>query len=585
MDIIKSKRQSGARPKKYKFKGNRYVVKETTAQKNILKSASAKKLSLGMTSEFQEVNSSFQGYRLLDMDILVKELEMFLSCKSCGGDITFEEVLTVGLSSKYSIVCSSCGEVTSFRNSQMIGTNKNVSEINTRAVYAMRCIGQGHTSLVTFCGIMDLPPPLSRKSYDLIVNKIKSATNIVATSSMKNAARYECELNNRDNVITVSGDGTWKTRGYSSLVGVCTVIGDHTGKIIDREVMSSFCKGCEKWKGVKAGAQFKAWQESHQETCLKNHTGSAGKMEVNGMLRIFQRSVEERSVMYGNYIGDGDTKTYSALSKEKPYGTDIPIHKIECVGHIQKRMGTQLRKLKADMRGKKLSDGKSISGRGRLTDKDIDQLTIYYGNAIRQNKDSLVNMRLAVWAVFHHKRSSDEHPSHDFCPVGADSWCKYQVAVATNTVEKYRHTNSLPSAVMDSIKPIFKRLSAPDLLKRCVGGKTQNSNESINSLIWKYCPKYSGCGRKIVDIAVNEAAIIFNEGYKGRLQTLKALELCPGKFAMKAAVNADNIRIATAEIRCQKSTLDSRRAKRRKILIENEKAQHSEGITYAPGHF
>ncbi|GFU38417.1 transmembrane and TPR repeat-containing protein 1 [Trichonephila clavipes] len=39
-------------------------------------------------------------------------------------------------------------------------------------------------------------------------------------------------------------------------------------------------------------------------------------------------------------------------------------------------------------RGKKLSDGKNISGKNRLTDKLIDTITTYYGNTIRQNNSS-----------------------------------------------------------------------------------------------------------------------------------------------------------------------------------------------------
>ncbi|GBN99446.1 hypothetical protein AVEN_25076-1 [Araneus ventricosus] len=42
--------------------------------------------------------------------------------------------------------------------------------------------------------------------------------------------------------ITESGDGTWKTRGHTSQIGVCTVIGANTGKVIDVSVLSKACK-------------------------------------------------------------------------------------------------------------------------------------------------------------------------------------------------------------------------------------------------------------------------------------------------------------------------------------------------------
>jgi hypothetical protein len=49
-------------------------------------------------------------------------------------------------------------------------------------------------------------------------------------------------------------------------------------------------------------------------------------------------------------------------------------------------LGTALRKYKNDNKGKKLSDGKSIGGKGRLTDKIINRMQNFYGRAIRENK-------------------------------------------------------------------------------------------------------------------------------------------------------------------------------------------------------
>ena len=44
----------------------------------------------------------------------------------------------------------------------------------------------------------------------------------------------------------------------------------------------------------------------------------------------------------------------------------MTIKKLECVGHIQKRMGNRLRNLRKSLKGTKLSDGKGIAGKGRL---------------------------------------------------------------------------------------------------------------------------------------------------------------------------------------------------------------------------
>lgn len=41
---------------------------------------------------------------------------------------------------------------------------------------------------------------------------------------------------------------------------------------------------------------------------------------------------------YGNYIGDGDSKTYEAILNLNPHGDDFPVVKSECIGHVEKRM-------------------------------------------------------------------------------------------------------------------------------------------------------------------------------------------------------------------------------------------------------
>lgn len=105
--------------------------------------------------------------------------------------------------------------------------------------------------------------------------------------------------------------------------------------------------------------------------------------------------------------------------RESKPNKEETVSKLECAGHVQKRMGsvTLLRKLKQDYKSKQLADGKSLSRKGRLTDAIIIQLTVSYGNAIRQNPFSLENMRKAVLAIYFHTRSSDNESLHTFCPL------------------------------------------------------------------------------------------------------------------------------------------------------------------------
>ncbi|GFY18291.1 hypothetical protein TNCV_2046971 [Trichonephila clavipes] len=92
-----------------------------------------------------------------------------------------------------------------------------------------RDTGQGLDSLKTFCTVMSLPNTVEQKSYDVINNKLSLV--------MKRAGVKE-NSSSSDNILTVSGDGTWKTRGHSSLIGVCAVC--VCNRVWDRKVLSSF---------------------------------------------------------------------------------------------------------------------------------------------------------------------------------------------------------------------------------------------------------------------------------------------------------------------------------------------------------
>lgn len=84
------------------------------------------------------------------------------------------------------------------------------------------------------------------------------------------------------------------------------------------------------------------------------------------------------------YLGDGDSKGLMKVVQAKPYGDETQIDKLECVGHVQKRLGTRLRKLKRGMKGKKLSGGKSLGDRGRLSEEE--KLQLCYGLSIRRHE-------------------------------------------------------------------------------------------------------------------------------------------------------------------------------------------------------
>ncbi|GFS50839.1 uncharacterized protein TNIN_136601 [Trichonephila inaurata madagascariensis] len=127
----------------------------------------------------------------------------------------------------------------------------------------MRYMGQGLSSLETFCSLMCLPNSVSQKAYDRINAKIADINEALANALMKKAAAEEKIIGGTVNSVVVSGGGTWKTRGHTSLIGVCTLIGADFGKVLDMEVMPSYCKGCDSYKGSKFGPKYSAFLGKH----------------------------------------------------------------------------------------------------------------------------------------------------------------------------------------------------------------------------------------------------------------------------------------------------------------------------------
>ncbi|GBM21169.1 hypothetical protein AVEN_50901-1 [Araneus ventricosus] len=274
-----------------------------------------------------------------------------------------------------------------------------------------------------------------------------------------------------------------------------------TGKIIDVEVLINYC-ACKN-------------EQNHEKSCKSIFRESSGMMEVKGACIIFKRSLTFHYARYAKYLGDGDSKAFDAITEETIFRDEFQVEKLECFGHITKRMGSRLRRLKEKMKGQLLPDGKSLSGKNRLTDSQIDKIQNYYGLAILENLNTVHAMRQAIWAIFMHKLSTDEHPQHGFCPICEDSWCGFKKAEATGS--EYKHKNNLHAAIVEAMRPVFRDLFHIDLLKKCVHGKTQNPNEGVNNVIWSRVPKSKFVQIRAICLGVYDAVCTFNEGNSAKL--------------------------------------------------------------------
>ncbi|GFV14367.1 uncharacterized protein TNCV_807991 [Trichonephila clavipes] len=104
-------------------------------------------------------------------------------------------------------------------------------------------LSSGHSSSKKLCASLNIPS-LSKAAYRSCEKKLLNVVSVVSKNAMIEAADEVRKLKNTSNVAEwgVSVDGTWQRRGHSSLNGCVAVLSIDTGKVLDLEVMSKWCR-------------------------------------------------------------------------------------------------------------------------------------------------------------------------------------------------------------------------------------------------------------------------------------------------------------------------------------------------------
>ena len=473
------------------------------------------------------------------------------------------------------------------KTSQRSGTKYTGFDMNRRVVMAAAVNGIGFAQLQRFFGMMNMPGPMHLKTFQHYQKQLNLGVSQAAKSHLEEAATIvrQAYLDlgkepDSDGIldITVSFDGSWQRRGRCSHNGIAAVICAVTGLILDYVTLSNYCHACEIGPDPESD-EYAAWYAAHSDNCQKNINCSSAAMETKAAVIMFSRSPELHSMRYTTMLSDGDAKAFSAVTSEDPYN-GVPIEKEECVNHVTKRMGAALRTLLE----KAKAQGKPLGGRGKLTEDVVKKLTNYYGKAIKDNANNITKMEQAVWASYFHTASTDEDPHHSRCPKGKESWCFFQRDLADG-VSPRPHPHPLPRHIVKELIPIYKRLGDKELLKKCLSGKTQNSNECFHSLVWKQCPKERWACLRTVDTAVAVCVQRFNKGSSSLLDILPELDLVAGTYDKLHTEKADTARLKDS------SRKSSQAAKQRRKTIDNirrkERAARrtGEGVTYEAGAF
>ena len=222
------------------------------------------------------------------------------------------------------------------------------------AVSATVDMGVGYSGLVKLCRFFDMPAMRHTTNIThqkTITDAAMQVANDVVCESAKIVRNVYKELDpildeSGDMDLMVSFDGSWMTRGHSSLYDIGCI-----GLVIDFTILSLYCHSCACAASHYGGRDtdgFKKCFEGHNDSTV-NYTGSSNAMEKTAAEILWKNSIDKHGFRYTSVLSDGDASTYKHLCGLNVYGEDVA-----------KRMGTALRNLAKDTK----KSGVTLGGRG-----------------------------------------------------------------------------------------------------------------------------------------------------------------------------------------------------------------------------
>ncbi|GFX66072.1 DUF4817 domain-containing protein [Trichonephila clavipes] len=164
-----------------------------------------------------------------------------LCCPECyATGLKLAEDSKEGLCSNLCVACSCWRFMTGFTSTlKKIRNSLSILLL----VFGLRLIGRGFTAGKKLLCTLNLPC-ISKNTFRAHELKLLEAVQLCSEENMK-AASKEVQNFKKSTTCGVSVDGSWQRRGHMSLNGCVSVISIDTGKILDLEVMTQYCKMCE----------------------------------------------------------------------------------------------------------------------------------------------------------------------------------------------------------------------------------------------------------------------------------------------------------------------------------------------------
>ena len=157
----------------------------------------------------------------------------------------------------------------------------------------MPLIGHGHSAAEKLPSVVNMTQPIFKVVWKRHTKAITDAAVNVSNNSMKKAAldvkKYlvsntsytpKDDLLEEVTEISISVDGSWGSRGFSSRQGIVDVCSEENGKVIDIILKTNYCKTCSNIKTQKdAGSinplEYLEKSVKDESESLLNHDSSS----------------------------------------------------------------------------------------------------------------------------------------------------------------------------------------------------------------------------------------------------------------------------------------------------------------------
>lgn len=120
------------------------------------------------------------------------QIEQVLVCPKCFRSPQMKISGFEGLNFSLEIKCARCGVLGDLKSSQPISEDgRGAREINIRSAFAIKQLGHSFRGLERFCAFMNMPPPVSKLTFNSFNKMILSSSERVSGESMRAAAEEE----------------------------------------------------------------------------------------------------------------------------------------------------------------------------------------------------------------------------------------------------------------------------------------------------------------------------------------------------------------------------------------------------------